>query len=280
MTLRGTISGSIHKTRRFIRKSAFRLIHPHEYRALSRNIFVTYTMGKVGSMTIERALNDRIFYQRSYHIHFLTPPGLRKHQEFNSTSEGYHLAAHFEKARKDNPEKRLKVITLVRDPLARDISDLFQNYEIYLPEQSSGAIVVQKMLDFFNGFDHAYGLSWMEEELGTYLELNVYDHPFDREKGFSIIREKAFDLLIIRLEDLSRVFAAAMHEFTGVGDWHLPPEVNNADSKFYASVYADFKKRVVISDELIHLLYDSPFFRHFYREEDKIKFVKKWKQTS
>ena len=262
-----------------IKKAKLKMFHSNEYDILNNMLFLTYTMGKVGSMSIDKAIASRIFYRTNFHVHFLTANGLKKHKEFNQTDSGYELATIIEQARRSEPGRRLKVITVVRDPLSRDISDLFQNYKIYLGDHNDSGMGLQKMLNYFKQFDHAYGLEWLDEEIKGYLNIDVYAHLFDPAQGYQIIHDKNCDLLVFRLEDLNKMFEKAMLEFTGLPNWKLEKEVNTGEDKSYAELYSAFKKEVVISDEVIKKIYDSKFFKHFYTDSEKRGYIKKWTRS-
>lgn len=261
-----------------IRKTHFIIFNYKEYSILNKNIFITYTMGKVGSSSIESALKDRIFYNKIFHTHFLSSEGLKKHKEFNKTNSGYTLASKIELEIKKNPHKRIKYITLVRDPIARDISDLFENYYRYIPEQKEGGIDYTKMQQFFENFDHEYGLRWLDEELNVYLNIDIYNYPFEKSKGYQIIRTDKYDLLIFKLEKLKETFTEAMDEFTKIKDWSLKANVNTAEDKFYSDIYNKFKSEVEIKSDIKQKVYNSKFFNHFYSENEKEKMIGKWKR--
>ncbi len=276
--MRSSISNALNRIGCAVKKNLFILFNRNEYHLLNHNIFVAYTMGKVGSVTIEKAIAARVFYNPVFHLHFLSKEGLKKHKEFNKSNSGYELASDFETERNNNKQKRLKIITLVRDPISRDISDLFQNYRTYIPEQKRAEINLEQMIAYFKKFDHDYALEWFDVELGEYLGIDIYKYEFDKGKMYQIIKDTRFDLLIIRLEDLSKVFDIAMYEFTGTRNWRLLSEENNADDKFYAEVYSSFKKNVTIDNSILDKVYNSKYFNHFYSEAEKKKYIDKWKR--
>ena len=178
--MRKIITDKLDRLLYFFKKNFYVLFNRKEYLLLNNNIFIAYTMGKVGSITIEKAISQKVFYNKVFHVHFLSQPGLKAHKEFNKTDSGYKLAARFEAEWKNNKHKRLKVITLVREPVSRDISDLFENYYRYIPEQKETGIILDKMLDQFKKFDHPYALEWFDKELKTYLGVDIYAYDFNK----------------------------------------------------------------------------------------------------
>lgn len=264
------------KKKKEIRKILFKAAYPSLYRKLDDNIFLVYTMGKVGSITVQAGIEMKFPFNEVFHIHFLSPHGLQKHKEFNKTESGYKLAEKFDKERNKFAHKRLKVITLVREPIARDISDLFENYYRYIPGQLEAGIDFDKMIEHFKNFDHDYALNWFDDELKAYFDVDIYSVPFDKVSGYTIINAPNFDLLIMRLEDLSFAFDKAMTQFTGVNGWEIGPGENTAGDKFYSQMYKRFKEQVVIAPSVLSKVYNSKYFNHFYSPKDKERFFSKW----
>ena len=94
----------------------------------------------------------------------------------------------------------VKIISLVRDPVARNISAFFHDFEDWAGkplEQISGGIEQIKRI-FLEQFDHDYTLRWFDRLEDT-LGVNVYNHPFPRE-GYNIVRKGKMSILIMRLE--------------------------------------------------------------------------------
>ncbi|CAN5422868.1 putative capsular polysaccharide synthesis family protein [soil metagenome] len=262
-----------------MKKIFFKLFNRKEFKILNNFIFNAYTMGKVGSVTIEKTIAKRVFYNKIFHLHFLSKEGLEKHKAFNKTEQGYSDAREFEVVRKNNPQKRVKIITLVRDPLARDISDLFQNFRVYMSVQQIKEVNVEQLLNRFKGFDHEYALQWFDDEFRNYLGVDIYGFEFNKKKGYQIIENLNCDVLIIRLENLTSVFSDAMQAFTGIGGWILSSEENSAENKAYSELYESFKKKVVIGKDVLDLLYNSKYYNHFYTQEEKAKSISKWART-
>lgn len=94
------------------------------------NIYLIYTMGKVGSSSIFESLKRKKPYSDVFHVHFLSENYLenilpRRHENFrHNITIGENVLAHIDK----KPGSRIKIVTLTREPIERAISDLFQNW--------------------------------------------------------------------------------------------------------------------------------------------------------
>ena len=160
-------------------------------------VYLVYSMGKVGSTSIYRSLKQRKPYSDVFHMHFLSENWLRnklpkEHEIFHSNIK---IGDDILKFVADNPKKRHKIITLVREPVMRSISDLFENWK--------------------HLYDNIDALEWFDTEFKEYLNIDIYELEFNKEKGYSIYNFEDFDLLCIQLEQLNDVMSEAMTAFIG-----------------------------------------------------------------
>lgn len=84
-----------------------------------------------------------------------------------------------------------------------------------------------------------------------------------------------FELLVMRLEDLTRCGERAIGEFLGLGSFVLR-SANVGDEKRHAAVYRQFKESIVLPQWYTDRMYDSRFARHFYSEQEIGGFRRKW----
>jgi len=79
-----------------------------------------------------------------------------------------------------NPPEKLYIISLVREPIVRNISTFFANFERYTGakcESSSYDIPALKQL-FLQNFPHRQPLEWFDERMKRYFDIDVYSKPF------------------------------------------------------------------------------------------------------
>jgi hypothetical protein len=254
---------------------------------------LVYQMGKVGSETVARSLANAGLSVAVFHIHYLTAAALevveqRIKNHWNPSRGGravnlWESQCIRKRLRTRRPGERWSVVTLVRDPVARNISDYFHKLAEVNPARVAGEasdeLVAELGREFLERFeDHEVPLTWFDSELKSVFGLDVYDAPFPVAKGYSVYENDRAAALCIRAEDLDRVAADAFREFLGIEELTLTA-VNLAHEKPYANLYRRFIEQVELPSEYLSRMYESRFARHFYAEEELAAFRWKW-QTS
>jgi putative capsular polysaccharide synthesis protein len=171
------------------------------------------------------------------------------------------------KERKEN----WRVITLVRDPIRRNISTFFQVLDSYLLDtgladrvRQNDPSMIDDLLDYFlHQFDHMYVLKWFDEELKLTFGIDVLQENFDQSKGFQIYQNDAMKVLLIRTENLDRCAEAAIYEFMGIQNFRILPK-NIGSQKYYSQAYEEFRKRLRLPDSILDTIYSSEYARKFY----------------
>ncbi len=128
----------------------------HHVWSLRKEPLLVYQMGKVGSATIVSSLKAATGVESRYsiyHIHWLSPERLIYEEELYKNARaryngsalsahrfypGYVWSGQFLKRRIQNQPRKSKwtVITLVREPISRNVSSFFQNLETLLSYDS------------------------------------------------------------------------------------------------------------------------------------------------
>ena len=242
---------------------------------MNKNIILIYTMGKVGSSTIYNSLKVKLPKAHLFHVHFLSDkwlkeilPGLNK--DFHQNIVYGNEVLDFIKA---NPKKRVKIITLVREPLMRDISDIFQNWSRLFPAEET--VDKDYLLDWIDKRSHEYTLNWFDTEFKSYLGYDVYSRPFDKEKGYSIYNTPRFDLLCIKLETLNNVYGEALKSFLNLDDVSLS-STNETKDKDRSDLYFEMLMSYKANPAKIEELYSSKYMKHFYTQKQIEGYKKKW----
>jgi hypothetical protein len=173
--------------------------------------------------------------------------------------------------------KPAKVITLVRDPIANNISMFFEVFNQYTDNQRDLASYELDELTelFLQRYIHSRPLTWLDVELKRTLGIDVYHHEFPKEKGYAVIQRGVLQLLILKCEIPDSVKEQAIGGFVGIDDFKMLKS-NVAADKAYAQQYERFKKTIRIPDAYIDRMYDSKFARHFYSESELSGLREKW----
>jgi hypothetical protein len=258
-----------------------------------------YQMGKVGSSSIMSSLYNQGL-NKTYaidRVYYLTEAGIDYIEEFTAKQaygsienfsnamkkqiwRSRFLAGKFTKERLLNKKKKLKVLTMVREPIARNISAFFQTYDWYVEEtqkeqQSQFAFLKSVEQCFFEKYPHSMPLTWLDDEIQQSLEINVFETDFQKEKGYNIYYGEYADLLLLKLECLDKCVQSAFEEFLGVKNFTLS-KANLGQDKKYSAVYKNLLKVIEVPEKYINEVYSSKYAQHFYTEEEIERFREKW----
>ncbi|MGE0683644.1 MAG: putative capsular polysaccharide synthesis family protein [Candidatus Binatia bacterium] len=240
---------------------------------------VVYQMGMVGSTSIVEALTA--IGLPVFHLHALNPAHLmtvvEKHQE-----KGIPLPAHIHQAFKVKKKlldegKPVKIITAVRDPIARNISAYFQALRFFRalkPEFEEGELETM-MTEFLNKYQHHLPLIWFDREIKEVLGLDIYNYPFPKNDGVQRIRETKIDVLLLKAETADHLKIAVIREFLQIPEFSLKAK-NVGKKKAYAHYYKPFLERIQLPAAYLDKMYGSRYVQHFYSPEEIHEFRKRW----
>lgn len=190
-----------------------------------------------------------------------------------------------------------KIIIGVREPIAQNMSLIYEmvhcikTRERWIsanPQDIFNWYVINSILDSVKrkderqyGFESevGYGMliqSWFEDELESGLGINIFKYPFDKRKGYQIININECEILLYRLESMNSL-EEIFGKFLEIENFKFV-KTNNAKFKWYSESYQNFKKYVVMPQEYIDISYNSKYMKHFYTEEEILKFREKWEK--
>ena len=272
-----------------------------------------YQMGKVASQSIEATLRKRSDLRGHTFLrpHFISDDEIKFYQEWHKNNPNIppyqqksiqHQLNVALDARKilANPE-RTKIITGVREPCSHQIAGFFQNLRSHLgerwrpmkPGEKIQDDVMEAIYDWWEekvnnwkpesqGIDARRGFmnqapSFFDKEFKQATEFDVYEHPFDHNKGYSILRLARTDLLIYKLENGPQSIEQGLSEFFNIPALQLS-KTNVGAAKPYSSYYEKFINTVNVSSEILDAVYDSKYVKHFYRPEEILSFQNRWKK--
>lgn len=178
--------------------------------------------------------------------------------------------------------KGIKVISLIRDPIARALSDYFYGLDIegyaraYLPVRPD---IFQGVTDFMEEEiqtgSHGAVFEWFDREIRGSFGIDIWAHDFDKEKGYTIIRKDNIELLLIKMEKLNDC-QSVIGQFAGAENFSLAKE-NAGSERLYHFAYNEFKKAFRVPQHILDFYYkENKAMDYFYTEEEKKKFMKKW----
>jgi len=236
---------------------------------------VVYQMGKVGSISVYESLKASGVGVPIYHVHYLTRDGIE------GITPG-HEAAHLLRNQIDRgfSGKKWRIVSSVREPIARNISAFFQNIDKWYPNFNDhceiGSVGVEELIKLFlEKYPHDTPLTWFDSEMKSVFGIDVFAYDFPKSEGYKIYRVEHADLLLMRLEDMNERIGEAFKEFLDIDRFALL-DANVSSEKEYRSVYQEFVDSVILPDTYVERMYNSKYARHFYSDEELNRFKRKW----
>lgn len=263
-----------------------------------RKLLVVYQTGKVGSSTIMASLKVLPRIWRVHHVHTLTAEGIAAREAIYRKLTEERASTYFPRARHLlssrylrnklpregngglSPAGRWKVITLVREPIGRNISEFFQVIDARLPNfvtrYQTGVLTIDETVQtFWDCFDHDDALHWFDQEVKPVLGIDVFAEPFPKAQGYQIYHGPFADLLLLKLEQIDECASAAFGEFLGLENFRLV-KTNVAEEKAYAAAYKEFKQRIALSPAYLQRMVGSRYVQHFYSDAEIDAMRAKW----
>ena len=235
---------------------------------------VVYTMGKVASTSVTTALEAAGLH--SHQIHHLDKKiliALAKPFIENSDLPKRHISQAMA-YRRDYLSRRENFIfiSLVRDPIARNLSAFFENLDAKPEKISEEPDADVLFAHFMKDYPHAIPLTWFDREFGDQLGIDVFSTPFDTGRKYLYLKNRK--TLLMRADcpdDLkSRILSDVFDRKIKVG------QKNDGADKDYADRYAGVKKRTRFSAEFVNQIYDSKFCRHFWTTAEIGQMKRRW----
>jgi hypothetical protein len=259
-------------------------------------------MGKVGSTTIWNSLKLSNIDAAIYHVHRINRDAVDRQlkqskERFSALHIIYPETVHAEYWRaqldKTHPKGHWKVITLVRDPIARTLSTFFQSLEdktiaregFYGSWNSqSYDELLDHLLEKFDsryvqnsGKKHPY--TWFEYEFKANLGCDLFSEPNICDKPYHICTTPKADVLLLKLERLNDHYKTAFREFLGIKNFDLRSKKIRSH-EVYGDLYQDFLRYVELPDEYLDRIYSSPLVKNFYSDSEIEEFYRHWQRQS
>ena len=164
-------------------------------------------------------------------------------------------------------------ITLVRDPIARNLSAFFENIETNIGLDAASRGTPEDLLSWFTTkYNHEFPLNWFNLEFRDQLGINVFSQPFDQEKKY--VHIPGSNVLIFRVDCEDDVVASVLSRALGR---HLEIGKENVSAeKKYSKLYSSVKKIAKFPAPFVEKMYNNDFVRHFWSTEETENFKARW----
>ena len=263
--------------------------------AEQRAAVLIYQMGKVGSTTIDASLEQAELALSIYKAHFLSDEGIAHGEKFHQETlkvpwhETPHIqtSQHIREQIRSDDSINWKIITLVREPISREISEFFQYFHSMYPEllDDAGNIVnearalriLQTKFMFYNP-ETNYTCRWFDMEMRNMFGLDVYAYPFDHDSGYTVVQQGNIDLLMLRLENLNETMGDAIGRFLNLPTPLKMVKANQRSEQQRGHLYRKVIQEFAISESLCRKIYGSRYAQHFYSPTEIERLIKRWTQ--
>lgn len=241
---------------------------------------LVHTMGKVGSSSIAKALEAQP-YLEVYQIHQLNADNIA-HSTAHHVSKGLKVPKHLAVSRHviDNiltGHRPVSLITLVRDPVARNISSFFQNLYLHGVKERVNSRPPEELIEtFYTSYNHEIPLKWFDVQVKEPLGIDVFTQPFPMEMGFLRIKTDKLDMLILRSETPDPRKQAALQDFLGLKDLDMATENVSSNKKQYGRAFKAFLDQVCFPADYVSKMYQSKYAAHFYTALERDLLAAKW----
>jgi len=247
---------------------------------------VVYQMGKVGSKSVEESLRAHNLPVPICHSHLLNDlDRVEKHIRLSRANPGQTLVEvnhgrHLRKTLLGTSYIQCQVISLVRDPVARNISAFFENISEFIPDcygkVAAGELEMEAIVStFLDRYDHDTPLRWFDFQMKPVFGIDVFASEFPKERGYAVYHGPNATLLLIKLEQLDRCASAAVWDFLGIEQFLLRT-ANAAEGKDYKRIYRSFIDTITLPPEYLDRMYDSKLVQHFYTGDEIRGFRERW----
>jgi hypothetical protein len=242
-----------------------------------------YQMGKVGSQTLQHTLVHSGISCIS--VHGLAHEGIdyseRTRGISKETQERRAIRRLIDLTRGRTP---WTIVTLIRDPVARLISDAFQNGPRYLPDApplENGTLAFGAMVDFIrrrcrglDPFSNTDFCTWFDRELREVFDFDIFSVPFTGS-GYQVYRTAHANILLMKLETLNPIIQPAFQEFLNITISQIV-NANVGTVKAYYRLYDLVLDTLTIPAEDLDRIYQARYVRHFYTPTEIDEFRRRW----
>jgi len=164
--------------------------------------------------------------------------------------------------------REVKIISVIRNPIERNVSMFFQDFPYWYIDyrkrnrsvsRFSDASVVKDMYETV--FPHSYVDEWFDKEIKRLSGIDVYEHPFDREKGFQEYRNGKYSLLLLEMTKIEDNWPV-IESF--VGEKLELENENFGEKKWYGPIYKLHKSDLLNDESVNALVMSGKFYQKFY----------------
>lgn len=231
------------------------------------DLILVHTMGRVGSTTVHWSIQQKL-KRDVFHIHALNPTTLAsqvaKRGSLSSLPQSVRcgLAATMQVMR---TQAHIKIVTLVRDPVERNLSAMFAALSTAHSGPSLDKLLDnrEEILSRWEKAHHARPENWFRSEVEEPLGVDVYSQPFPDE-GVLHISKGRIDMLVARSELPDEQKSRILSDFLGIEEIPLVTRNDSARHGLEAEQYRRWRDIVGPTQDYIQRQRSTRYATHFY----------------
>ncbi len=227
---------------------------------------IVYEMGRVGSETVFEPL-QKAASQPVYHINYMLPdptkiPMTKGHRVGRSL---YELIAQV--------KRKAKYITLVGDPIGRNTSAFFEPKMRGKDEANDDEPLGELVEQFIKHYSHDTPLKWFDAEVYRSLGIDVFQHPFDIERGYSVVTAGNSEILVLKTELSDDEKSKIVADFVGLPNFAIArPETGDGLSYFQTTILPKLR----LPHDYVEGMLSAKYTKHFYSKQEIDDMTRRW----
>lgn len=162
---------------------------------------------------------------------------------------------------------KIPLICGVRDPWRLVVSSIFYHFRKESPE-----VIVQKMEEAITPCQEHWITAqenWFDTDFFPVTGFDPFEHPFDKEQGYSIYETESFRILLIRTEKIATKLPMALGELLFLSPESIIVRDRNFGSeRSNGQHYKNALKNIVPSSDMLLRMYELRFAKHFLLESE------------
>jgi hypothetical protein len=242
----------------------------------AKRLVLIYSAGHCGSTAMMRTLETMDVGGPLFDIHSLRRAAPARHP----VPEGRIFLERLLGKRLPDPALDLRLLLAIREPVAADLSAHFWAFQSGHADLKAGfargTVTAEALQARFLASEkhHRWIDKWLHEEVDGIFGLNPLGVPFDRDRGFQVLRKDRVTAVLVRQEDLARSWAPAVKALLDVDP---PPlvQANRAENKSYAALYTAVRA-LPLPEAYLDEAYAAPYAQHYYTGEERARFRERW----
>jgi len=270
-------------------------IRHYVLRKLKHPVILVFNAGKVGSTTVCHTIRQAGLSRLVYHVHYLTPSAVAD-MDLRYIESGFgqvranlyelitgtfdHRTASSFLSRRDW-KKDACIITIVRDPIERAISFVFQNPRLNAPELlgDDGELNSQAVLNYLQEDMEAEAMfisDWFESEFEPAVGTPISAVEFDQKLGYGMLETEGLRIVAVSLALMGEALPNVLSNLYQ-NEVCLQIEKRNVRSESrFAGAYGEARNQVALDEVVLRRIYETGFAKQFFSLDERNKAIAHW----